>query len=162
MERRQANNARERIRVRDINEAFKELGRMVAMHLKSDKVQTKLGVLHQAVAVITGLEQEVPVPSPLSPLPGTRSDGGGQVQVRNRNLNPKAACLKRREEQKLAGMEDVGKEASPLPPSTSHHLAPSHLGPSSSLGCGLGGLESAAAYLDPSQTHHTGPHAHLA
>ncbi|OXB77172.1 UNVERIFIED_CONTAM: hypothetical protein H355_014743 [Colinus virginianus] len=79
-ERRMANNARERLRVRDINEAFKELGRMVQLHLKSDKPQTKLLILHQAVAVILSLEQ----------------------QVRERNLNPKAACLKRREEEKAA------------------------------------------------------------
>ncbi|XP_032889153.1 transcription factor 4 isoform X13 [Amblyraja radiata] len=79
-ERRMANNARERLRVRDINEAFKELGRMVQLHLKSDKPQTKLLILHQAVAVILSLEQ----------------------QVRERNLNPKAACLKRREEEKLS------------------------------------------------------------
>uniref|UniRef100_A0A8V0Y9A9 Transcription factor 4 n=1 Tax=Gallus gallus TaxID=9031 RepID=A0A8V0Y9A9_CHICK len=79
-ERRMANNARERLRVRDINEAFKELGRMVQLHLKSDKPQTKLLILHQAVAVILSLEQ----------------------QVRERNLNPKAACLKRREEEKVA------------------------------------------------------------
>nr|CDP97861.1 BMA-HLH-2, isoform w [Brugia malayi] len=60
--------------------AFKELGKMCAQHLQqgSDKTQTKLGVLHQAVAVITGLEE----------------------QVRQRNLNPKAACLKRRNEEK--------------------------------------------------------------
>ncbi|XP_032809820.1 transcription factor 12-like isoform X7 [Petromyzon marinus] len=81
-ERRMANNARERLRVRDINEAFKELGRMVQLHLKSDKPQTKLLILHQAVAVILSLEQ----------------------QVRERNLNPKAACLKRREEEKVSGL----------------------------------------------------------
>ncbi|XP_075041325.1 transcription factor 4 isoform X7 [Mixophyes fleayi] len=91
-ERRMANNARERLRVRDINEAFKELGRMVQLHLKSDKPQTKLLILHQAVAVILSLEQ----------------------QVRERNLNPKAACLKRREEEK------VSSDPSPLSLSGPH------------------------------------------
>ncbi|XP_031201325.1 transcription factor 12 isoform X3 [Mastomys coucha] len=88
-ERRMANNARERLRVRDINEAFKELGRMCQLHLKSEKPQTKLLILHQAVAVILSLEQ----------------------QVRERNLNPKAACLKRREEEKVSA-------ASAEPPTT--------------------------------------------
>ncbi|XP_056913088.1 transcription factor 3a isoform X2 [Takifugu flavidus] len=82
-ERRLANNARERIRVRDINEAFRELGRMCQVHLQSDKAQTKLVILQQAVQVILGLEK----------------------QVRERNLNPKAACLKRREEEKVSGLD---------------------------------------------------------
>ncbi|XP_043205819.1 transcription factor 12-like isoform X4 [Amphibalanus amphitrite] len=77
-ERRSANNQRERVRIRDINEALKELGRMCMAHMKQDKPQTKLGVLNLAVDVIMTLEQ----------------------QVRERNLNPKAACLKRREEEK--------------------------------------------------------------
>lgn len=47
------------IRVRDINESFKELGRMCSLHLKNDRAQTKLTVLQQAVAVITALEQQV-------------------------------------------------------------------------------------------------------
>uniref|UniRef100_A0A673JQ30 Transcription factor E2-alpha n=1 Tax=Sinocyclocheilus rhinocerous TaxID=307959 RepID=A0A673JQ30_9TELE len=81
-ERRVANNARERLRVRDINEGFKELGRMCQLHLSNDKPQTKLLILHQAVNVILNLEQ----------------------QVRERNLNPKAACLKRREEEKVSGV----------------------------------------------------------
>ncbi|XP_017004089.2 protein daughterless [Drosophila takahashii] len=92
-ERRQANNARERIRIRDINEALKELGRMCMTHLKSDKPQTKLGILNMAVEVIMTLEQ----------------------QVRERNLNPKAACLKRREEEKA---EDGPKL------SAQHHMIP--------------------------------------
>ncbi|XP_014851363.1 PREDICTED: transcription factor E2-alpha-like isoform X7 [Poecilia mexicana] len=82
-DRRLANNARERVRVRDINEAFRELGRMCQVHLQSDKAQTKLVILQQAVQVILSLEK----------------------QVRERNLNPKAACLKRREEEKVPGLE---------------------------------------------------------
>ncbi|XP_032386639.1 transcription factor E2-alpha isoform X2 [Etheostoma spectabile] len=82
-ERRMANNTRERVRVRDINEAFRELGRMCQVHLQSDKAQTKLIILQQAVQVIMGLEK----------------------QVRERNLNPKAACLKRREEEKVSGVD---------------------------------------------------------
>ncbi|XP_078240246.1 transcription factor 4 isoform X26 [Pogona vitticeps] len=101
-ERRMANNARERLRVRDINEAFKELGRMVQLHLKSDKPQTKLLILHQAVAVILSLEQ----------------------QVRERNLNPKAACLKRREEEKVSSDPPPLSLAGPHPGmgDTSNHM----------------------------------------
>jgi len=76
--RRSDNNARERIRIKDINEALKELGKICMTHLKSDKPQTKLSVMNLAVDLIINLEQ----------------------QVRERNLNPKIACLKRREEEK--------------------------------------------------------------
>uniref|UniRef100_A0A146M5N3 Protein daughterless n=1 Tax=Lygus hesperus TaxID=30085 RepID=A0A146M5N3_LYGHE len=105
-ERRQANNIRERIRIRDINEALKELGRMCMSHLKTDKPQTKLGILNMAVEVIMSLEQ----------------------QVRERNLNPKAACLKRREEEKSEeGPKSLG---GPGGPAASHLVsgAMAHLG----------------------------------
>lgn len=49
----------DRVRVRDINEAFKELGHMCAMHAEADKPQTKLTILQDAVNVITHLEQQV-------------------------------------------------------------------------------------------------------
>uniref|UniRef100_A0A2K5Y319 Transcription factor E2-alpha n=1 Tax=Mandrillus leucophaeus TaxID=9568 RepID=A0A2K5Y319_MANLE len=81
-ERPTANNAREWLRVRDIKEAFKELGRMCQLHLNSEKPQTKLLMLHQALWVIPNLEQ----------------------QVREWNPNPKAACLKQREEEKVLGV----------------------------------------------------------
>lgn len=45
--------------MRDINEAFRELGRMCQVHLQSDKAQTKLIILQQAVQVILGLEKQV-------------------------------------------------------------------------------------------------------
>ncbi|CAF0953758.1 unnamed protein product [Didymodactylos carnosus] len=77
-DRRAVNNARERLRVRDTNDAFEALGRMCSIHMRNDKPITKLGILQQAVNFITSLEQ----------------------QVRERNLNHKAACLRRREEEK--------------------------------------------------------------
>lgn len=71
-DRRFSNNARERMRIRDINDALNELGR-VCMMLKpaDDKPQTKLGVLNMAVDIINNLEG----------------------QVRERNINPNAVCL---------------------------------------------------------------------
>ena len=48
-----------RLRVRDINEAFKELGHMVTMHQGNGQPMTKLMVLQQAVNIITTLEQQV-------------------------------------------------------------------------------------------------------
>ncbi len=91
-ERRFSNNTRERMRIRDINDALTELGR-ICMNLKpkgmdangeaaapgggganaAEKPQTKLGVLNLAVEVITALEQK----------------------VRERNLNPSALVLQR-------------------------------------------------------------------
>jgi hypothetical protein len=88
-ERRFSNNTRERMRIRDINDALGELGR-ICMNLRpkaaaasgvmspggtqnGDKPQTKLAILNLAVDVITSLEQK----------------------VRERNLNPSALVLQR-------------------------------------------------------------------
>lgn len=65
--------------MKDINDAFKELGTMCTKHMASDKTQTKLTIIHDAVEIITALEKS----------------------VKERRLNPKIACLKRREEDKL-------------------------------------------------------------
>ncbi|XP_063718240.1 uncharacterized protein LOC134845245 isoform X2 [Symsagittifera roscoffensis] len=117
-ERRHANNSRERIRVRDINESFKELGRMCSMHLHTDKAQTKLTILHQAVSIISQLES----------------------QVRERNLNPKAACLKRREEEK--NDSDMSMRAAGLPPVPPATAAAAHA---------LNAAAAAAASANPMQ-----------
>ena len=81
-DRRWTNNQRERVRIRDINEALKELGRICSSHLKSDKPMTKLGIMNNAVEVIMTLEQ----------------------QVRERNLNPKVACLQRQDARPSSGL----------------------------------------------------------
>ncbi|KAI6651959.1 bHLH domain containing transcription factor E12/E47 [Oopsacas minuta] len=75
-QRRKANNERERVRVRDINYAFRELGDICANHT-NERAQTKLTILQQALSVIHTLEGE----------------------ARLRNVNLRAACFKRREDQ---------------------------------------------------------------
>ena len=75
-QRRKANNERERVRVRDINYAFRELGDICANHT-NERAQTKLTILQQALSVIHNLEGEAVL----------------------RNVNPRAACFKRREDQ---------------------------------------------------------------
>jgi len=65
--------------VKDINDAFKELGSMCTKHMATEKTRTKLTILHDAVEIITFLERS----------------------VKERRLNPKTACLKRREEEKI-------------------------------------------------------------
>lgn len=79
---------------------------MCGIHLKSDKPQTKLSILQQAVNVITSLEQ----------------------QVRERNLNPKAACLKRREEEKTEDLnQSVSITLAPASQNSSNLIAPTQL-----------------------------------
>jgi len=47
------------LRVRDINEAIKELGQMISLHTGSGQTLTKLSILQEAVNVITTLEQQL-------------------------------------------------------------------------------------------------------
>ena len=77
-ERRFSNNTRERMRIRDINEALNELGRIcsnltpnMAKGEDPAKPQTKLSILNSAVELITALEKK----------------------VRDKNLNPSALCM---------------------------------------------------------------------
>jgi len=114
-ERRYTNNQRERVRIRENNEALKELGRICSIHMKSDKPMTKLGIMNHAVELIVSLEQ----------------------QVRERNLNPKVACLKRREEPSTSEnwspppnmMAGVASSMSPgIPNSFSPSPSPAHAG----------------------------------
>ncbi|KAF8369105.1 hlh-2 [Pristionchus pacificus] len=62
-DRRKLNNIRERVRVKDINNAFHELGHMVNQFdnagVTMEKQQTKLGILHNAVELIKNLEEQV-------------------------------------------------------------------------------------------------------
>ena len=98
-ERRVSNNSRERIRIRDINEALTELGRVV-MTLRpkaADKPQTKLAVLNMAVDVITHLEKK----------------------VRDRNLNPAALALNRGPSQSSPSPGPQPQFISPVPVSAS-------------------------------------------
>ena len=87
----------QRLRVRDINDAFKELGRMCSIHMRNDKPVTKLGVLQQAVNLITTLEQQVRGKSGQNLCYLMKMN---YIYFSERNLNPKAACLRRREEEK--------------------------------------------------------------
>lgn len=130
-DRRAANNARERytllcllpfktlfflfrLRVRDINDAFKELGRMCSIHMRNDKPVTKLGILQQAVNLITTLEQQVrgKFAKNFSFFNEKTSSSSSE-----RNLNPKAACLRRREEEKSEDLNGSMPLGGPLPPS---------------------------------------------
>jgi Helix-loop-helix DNA-binding domain len=48
-----------RLRVKDINDAIKELGQMIACHSGSSQPMTRLMIVQEAVTVITALEQQL-------------------------------------------------------------------------------------------------------
>lgn len=101
-------------------------------HLKTDKPQTKLGILNMAVEVIMTLEQQVRgACTNIASLTIVLYYLYKYVYVfksisvflcLERNLNPKAACLKRREEEKA---EDGPK----LPGHLAAHIAHPHSHP---------------------------------
>ncbi|KAL3097316.1 hypothetical protein niasHT_023535 [Heterodera trifolii] len=77
-ERRNANNTRERIRVRDINAAFKELARLCSQHMPNvdERGLTKLNTLLKAVELIPQLEK--------------------RVEEKNRVVSARKECIKHR------------------------------------------------------------------
>lgn len=105
-----------RVRVRDINDAFRELGRMCSSHMNIDRPQTKLNILQQAVTLISRLEQQVrgtiatsaAVCDAASFCAFTSMVGGLDQSVAflftfaslvlEKNMNPKHECLRKREE----------------------------------------------------------------
>ena len=125
-ERRWSNNQRERVRIRDINDALKELGRICSSHMKADKPMTKLGIMNNAVDVILNLEQ----------------------QVRERNLNPRLACLKRREE---GGASDQWQPAPGLasPSAAMNHASPGGGGSASQSSNMSDGFQQSAHNQEP-------------
>ena len=97
--------------MRDINDAFKELGRMCSIHMRNDKPVTKLGILQQAVNLITTLEQQV------RGKDEHRRGARMSLAIVERNLNPKAACLRRREEEKSEDLNGTMSLGGPMPSS---------------------------------------------
>ena len=75
-----------RLRVRDINEAFKELGHMLSLHTGNGQPMTKLMILQQAVGVITQLEQQVRGNPPPPPPPAQQQQQ--QQHVTRRPAQP--------------------------------------------------------------------------
>jgi len=68
----------DRVRVRDINDAFSELGRIVALHMALDRPLTKLSILQHAVTLITELERQV---RGMGPPWQANWFGGGMVAI---------------------------------------------------------------------------------
>ena len=126
-DRRFSNNTRERIRIRDINDALCELGR-VCRNLKpkggngtEDKPQTKLGVLNMAVDVITQLEKE----------------------VRERNLNTSSLSLRQGPQNNSYTQPLPGQVGHPYPGSPQSQSGVAQPRPSSSGGSVKSSISSA-------------------
>jgi hypothetical protein len=79
--------------------------------MRNDKPVTKLGILQQAVNLITTLEQQV-----RGMIKQTKSIFFHSVFYLERNLNPKAACLRRREEEKSDDLNGNMNLGGPMPP----------------------------------------------
>ncbi|XP_058622618.1 cingulin-like protein 1 isoform X3 [Onychostoma macrolepis] len=70
-------------------EAFEELGRMCREHLRSDKPQSRLSILHQAVSVIHSLQQQMECfGAGRSQSPGDSGSFGVRVQVQSISGRP--------------------------------------------------------------------------
>jgi hypothetical protein len=83
--------------------------------MRNDKPVTKLGVLQQAVNLITTLEHQVRGTIKFSPVDFFFYS----LNCLERNLNPKAACLRRREEEKS---EDLNGNMNIIPSQGPNHM----------------------------------------
>ena len=84
---------------------------MCSVHARTDKPVTKLGILQQAVKLITALEQQV---RGMERTICFRQSI--EYFILERNLNPKAACLRRREEEKCEDLNGHMNLGGPMPP----------------------------------------------
>lgn len=88
---------------------------MCSIHMRNDKPVTKLGILQQAVNLITTLEHQVRGMNMIKWI-YFHIKFKTYIFYLERNLNPKAACLRRREEEKAEDLNGNMALGGSMPP----------------------------------------------